>query len=449
MMQNGNALAKTGSGFLVSATLFVVALLIASPLSATDAGKIAASKSTVDQPKPVKSIVLTSPASKLIRKFPGHLKALHEVMLSFRVSGPLVELPATKGQEVRKGDLLAKLDPRDYESSLASIAAQVEKAKEDLRAMEQARPEEISRLQSAVNAAKATHENNRVNLERAKNLFEQKVIPKVDLDQASATFDVSKSSLEEAEEALKIGQRGAREEDVAAAKANIQSLEAQMKAAKDSLSDVELRAPFDGIVSDRYVENHQMVTEKQDILSMQDLNTFEVIVNIPEQLVLLLPRGKIEGKAKASAWFDSIPGKSFPLSFKEFSTRADIQAQTFAATFIMSAERDKYHFLPGMTVTVELEVNRDDIKEAGAFVLPIEAIVAGNDQKSYVWHLVDGGKPGVYKAEKTEVKVDQLIDSGVLVTEGVKTGERYATTGATFLQEGMLVTDLAWEEGAN
>lgn len=413
--------------------------------SATEAGTIARSGSLQSLPKPVKTLTLTSPAAVTVRDFPGYLKARYNTPISFRVSGPLVALPALKGAVVAKGELLARIDPRDYQSSLAELDAEVKKAEETIKSLEQARPEDIASAEAAVAAAEATYDNDKINLDRMQNLYEQKVVPKSDLDQAVATADVSAGALEQAKQSLQKARLGAREEDVKAARAALESLQAKQKSVRDSLQDTELRAPYNGVVAERYVENHQYVNAKETILDLQDLSTFEVVISVPEQILITQRRGDIISHVSATARFDSLPGKKFPLDFKEFSTRVDTRVQTFAATFILTPDSDEYTFLPGMTATVEVERRLDNVESQTAFVLPVGAVVSDTGGKSYVWRLAETDSAGVYKAAKAEVAVGDYMDSGVLITSGVKSGEKFAVTGSANIQEGMLVSELGWE----
>lgn len=419
--------------------------LAAFPASATEAGTIARTGSLQELPKPVKVLTLTSPAEISIRKFPGYLKARYNTPVSFRVSGPLIELPALKGSVVSEGDLLARIDPRDYISALAGLDADVKRSQEKLKSLAQARPEDITSARAAVAAAEATYDNDKVNLERMQNLYDSKVVPKVDLDQATAKADVSASALEQAKQNLQIAMRGAREEDIQAAEAELASLEAKRKSVDDSLKDTELLAPYNGVVAERYVENHQYVNATETILDLQDLSTFEVVINVPEQILINRRRGDIISHVTATAQFDSLPGKSFPLEFKEFSTRVDERVQTFAATFILTATSDAYTFLPGMTTTVEVQYHLDGSENQSTFVFPVGAVVSDAGGNNHVWRLAETERSGVYKTQKAEVTVGDFSGAGVSITSGVKSGEKFAVTGGANLQEGMLVSGLEWE----
>ena len=79
--------------------------------------------------RPVRAIKVGDTEGVASRSFPGQAEATEEVNLTFEVPGRLVERPVDKGDEVKKGDLLARLDPRDYENALATAQARQVQAK--------------------------------------------------------------------------------------------------------------------------------------------------------------------------------------------------------------------------------------------------------------------------------------------------------------------------------
>ena len=90
------------------------------------------------------------------RDFPGRAKARHEVDLSFRVSGPLISLPVDVGSQAKKDEVIAMIDPRDFQVALNSAQGNLSMAQANLLAMERgARPEEIEQLKAALTQAEA------------------------------------------------------------------------------------------------------------------------------------------------------------------------------------------------------------------------------------------------------------------------------------------------------
>ena len=120
--------------------------------------------------RPVKTVVIGG-ESAVERTLPGRVQASNQVDLSFRVGGPLTEFPVTEGAMVAKGELLARIDPRDYEIALSKAEAAREKAVADY--------------------------------ERMTALYEKDAVSKAQLDQAKAARDVARAAVDDAEAALR------------------------------------------------------------------------------------------------------------------------------------------------------------------------------------------------------------------------------------------------------
>lgn len=330
--------------------------------------------------RPVRTVQLGMENEGAVRRYFGTVQGSKRVHLSFRVSGPLVELPAEKGSSVKKGDLLGRIDPRDFKTRL-----------------EQA--------QSVQGQARARYNEAVSNFKRYEELYKQKVI-------AAAQYDEYKTQLNVAHSAL-------------------QSAEAQVTAAKNALKDTELRAPFDGVIADRMVENFQDVTAKQEIISLQNLKSVEIVFNVPDKDVARAP---VEGESTEElirengsvlhirAAFDAVPGRTFEARLKEFGAQADSRTQTFPVTVTMD-QPDDLRILPGMPVTVMIDFTGG--KKETAYFVPASAILTEADGSSSLWRY-DGGSVGKipvtlgeFKGDRIEVKSPLLREKDLIVTAGV------------------------------
>jgi RND family efflux transporter MFP subunit len=119
--------------------------------------------------KPVKTVTVTGFGEGDIT-FPATVEAGEKVLMSFRVSGRIIELPVREGEEIRRGQLIARLDPKDY--------------------------------QIAVNQARAEYNKAEADLKRFQKLYEKDAVPLADLDLRISQRDVTKAQLEEAEKNL-------------------------------------------------------------------------------------------------------------------------------------------------------------------------------------------------------------------------------------------------------
>ena len=120
-------------------------------------GLVAACEEQVQQ-EAIRPVIATrvGEAEEFVKhSFPGRAKATQEVNLSFRVQGDLISLSVDVGSVVKTGDLVAQIDPRDFQVALRNVEAQLSSANTQLDAMREARPEDIRRAQAKVDEARA------------------------------------------------------------------------------------------------------------------------------------------------------------------------------------------------------------------------------------------------------------------------------------------------------
>ncbi|MBW1804735.1 MAG: biotin/lipoyl-binding protein, partial [Deltaproteobacteria bacterium] len=243
-------------------------------------------KVTEEVVRPVKIMTITSGADVLERKYPGKIRATQQVDLAFKVSGPLIELPVEEGKAVKEGELIARIDPRDFETSLKGIKSSLSEANANLKAMKRgARPEDIKLLESEIDAAEAKYLAAEAQYKRYKQLWEKRHVSKADFDRYERNWDVTKAKLEMAKQNLEKGKKGARKEDIEAMQSKIRGLEAQRKGAQDALDDTYLKTPFSGVIAKKYVDNFQDVRAKQAVVSLQDISRVDILVDVPESLM--------------------------------------------------------------------------------------------------------------------------------------------------------------------
>lgn len=323
--------------------------------------------------RPVKTITIQAAGASVSRSYPGQVRASRRVDLAFKVAGPLVELPVEEGQEIKRGQLIAKILPRDFKIRLDQAKAKALEAEQQYQ--------------------------------RYRDLYAKNQVSKGDFDRYKSQRDVAVAQKADAQNALK---------------------------------DTSLRAPFEGIIATRYVQNFEEVQAKQPIVFLQDIRQVEMLLNVPESEMATV-RGEIQ--AKAYAQFPTAPGKRWDLGLKEFSTQADPKTQTYQVVTVMP-QPEEINVLPGMTGTVVIELSGEDETAAGPqIVIPAIAVVASSEGSPFVWSI---DKESL-TAKMLPVKVGQLTGSeNVVVQDGLSGGEIVAVAGMTKLQEGMKVR--IWEE---
>ena len=255
--------------------------------------------------------------------------------------------------------------------------------------------------------AKANFEDAKIDLERSARLITTNAIPQSEFDKKKVQYDSAKADLDEA---------------------------------KERLENTVLKAPFDGVVAKRYTENHQFVNSKQEIVAIQDASTIEIRLNIPENLMVLAKKIDL---ISLTARFDAAPDRKFEVKPNERAMKADKATQSFSITVVMPAP-DDLNILPGMaaTVTADFKIKHD--KDTSQCTVPIGAVFAEPDKKSYVW-VID---QATMRAHKKQVEIGTPIDNSITILAGLEGGEMIITAGVKYVQENMKVRPLKPERGS-
>ncbi len=278
---------------------------------------------------------------------------------------------------MQKGELIARILPRDFENEVAKARA------------------------SALDASQQ--------FQRYRDLYVKKQVSKADFDKYKSQADIANARLQEAE---------------------------------DRLSDTYLKAPFVGVIAKRYVENFEDVLAKEPIVSIQDISEVEVLIDVPESVMINLKGGN---KKDIAAEFSVAPGKQYPLTLREYSTQADPRTQTYQITLLMTQPKD-ITVLPGMTANVLGNTGSAQEEEETAIIIPAIAVFADETGSSHVW---------IVNRETMTVNIRQVKTGSLAGTadmsiiSGIEPGETIAVTGVTQLRENMTISDLAKQEGYN
>lgn len=250
----------------------------------------------VERPEPVRPVKMVTVGAEdeaSRREYPGTIEAIQHVDMGFEVPGRIIDFPVEEGERVEKGQVLARLDPRDYQAKLESAAANLRKSEADLA--------------------------------RSQRLYNEDpgAIALTQLDSNRRAVEVSRAYLKEA---------------------------------KKALEDTALTAPFAGYMARKLVRDFANVQAKQAVLILQDTSTLKIVVSVPERdFAGASGRSaeEISGRGDPQVVVSSIPERRFPARLSELALTADPVTRTFAATFEFDRP-DDVSILPGMTAKIEL-----------------------------------------------------------------------------------------------
>ena len=304
--------------------LIVGAVVIASIVIASGVIFGRGSKPTVaeDTIRTVRSFTVGSAYTSAPR-YTGVVHARTESDLGFRVSGKIIEKLVDRGEHVKKGQALMRLDPADL--ALASNAAQ-----------------------QAVDAARAEQERALPDAERLKKLLPARAASQQDYDRAVAAATASTARLKAAE--------------------------AEARRAANELEYAVLKADADGVVMEVPADAGQVVAVGQVVVRLARDGTREAVVNVPEKALST-------AKSATEAYLYTHPEHTFPVTLRELSAMADPLSRTFQARYTL--EEDGKTAPLGATVTVVYKANSDNDQER--YEVPLGALYdTGSGTKVWV-----------------------------------------------------------------
>jgi RND family efflux transporter MFP subunit len=312
-----------------------------------------------------------------VRAFSGAAQASTETEISFKVPGTLRRLSVEVGDLVRANDLLAELDPRDYELQVEQVRASLAQGRARAR-----------------NAA-ATYE-------RVRGLYENNNASKADLDTARTAAE--------------------------SADATVRSIEKQLELAELQLSYTRLRAPVDGAVAEVPVEVNENVSTGQPVATITSGARPEVLVAVPESLITRIRRGN-----RVTVQFDALQGRTYGAAV----TEVGVSPTKAATTFPVTARLDQANpmVLPGMAAEVAF---RFAAREGGArFVVFPHAV--SEDRKGNFVYVVEPSEEGLGIVHRRHVKVGELVTEGLEILEGLADGDLVVTAGVSRIADGQQV----------
>jgi RND family efflux transporter MFP subunit len=333
----------------------------------------------VEQPlRPVRFIeaVQTGTAQQLT--FSGTSHAGLESRLSFKVSGTLKRKKIKVGDEVKKGQLLLALDPKDYQISL-------------------------QQAQANLNSAKAAQRNAQANYDRTRLLYENNNASATDLDAARANAD--------------------------SAKANVSSSTQQVASARNQLKYTELRSPDHCAVASVDIRENENVSPAQQVAQLNCGEEPKVEFSIPENYISQINAGDL-----ATVTFDAVPNNSYEARVTEVGIAASAGS---AYPVTVKLVKQDSNIRAGMAASVLLSLAEGKADEKVIYV-PTTSVAA--DQKGrFVWVVFDTNEAGVGQVSRKDVEIGKLTARGMELLSGITAGDKVVIAGRDFMSESLLV----------
>jgi RND family efflux transporter MFP subunit len=273
--------------------------------------------------------------------------------------------------------------------------------------------------------------NAQAEFQRFSELIKENAVARTEFELRETQYRVAQEDLKSARQLLEQSAVG-RQEDIEAKEADVAGLQARLQEINIQLADSTIRAPFDGVVAQRFVEESQDIGVGQPVMRIQDVNELTVAIDVPEAVMAKdIRSADIVGLV---AEFSSAPGREFPVQIREVAQVADPVTQTFRVRAAMDAP-EGLTLLPGMTASVRL--TRRNAAEAGRIRVPVTSILRESSGEQVAWIMGDDRT-----VRRRPVRLGEIVGPSVEVLEGLKKGERIVVAGVTQLKDGAAVRDL-------
>ncbi|MCU4163955.1 efflux RND transporter periplasmic adaptor subunit [Carboxylicivirga caseinilyticus] len=321
----------------------------------------------------------------------GKIKPEVEVKISSDVSGEILELLVQEGEEVTKGQILARIQPDIYQRNLEKMQAALKSAEANL------------------SQAKAQLVQKELNYNRNKQLWDEKTISEAEYEQALSEYNVAKANVE-------------------SALASVVNSKAGLNEAQDNLNKTTIYAPMEGTISRLNVEKGERVVgtaqfEGTEMMTLANLNQMEVLVDVNENDIIRVSlkdtclievdaylKKKFKGIVTQIANSAKVEGTSAD-QITNFEVRVLILPESYE-DMIDETKHSKYPFRPGMSATVDIQTNtKNDI-----LTVPIIAVTMRNDTTKT--DSTDIKKPDA----ESKIEVVFIAEDGVAKQRSVETG---------------------------
>jgi multidrug efflux pump subunit AcrA (membrane-fusion protein) len=237
----------------------------------------------VEAPAPVQVTGVTQEPIRRIVAGDGVLFAQDQSSVMPSINKPVVKFYVNRGDHVKQGQLVAKLESRDLEAAVANAQAQVSQADVNVHSVRLATvPESLVKAQADVENDKETLDASKKLLDSQTKLFEQGALAGRRVDEARVAYVNAKTQLDGASEHLRALNSVSKEDQVATAQAQLEAAKAQLAAAKAQLSYAEILSPRSGVVADRPVYEGEMAVPGTPLLTVMDISRVVARVNIPQ-----------------------------------------------------------------------------------------------------------------------------------------------------------------------
>jgi HlyD family secretion protein len=350
----------------------------------------------------------------------GTVKPEKSINVSPKQSGILKRLLVKEGDTVKQGQILANMDDSNLLGQLTQAKGQIAQQEANLqKVIAGNRPQDIGQAQARLQSAQASLNKAKDDLRRNQQLYNSGAISLQTLNQSRADRDSAQAQVNEAQQALGLQKAGSRPEDIKQARAQLASARGSLQIIQTQINDTVLRAPFDGVITQKYADPGAFVTPttsgsavssatSSSIVSLASTN--QVVANIAEVNIAKIRLGQ-----KVIITADAYPGTTFEGEVSQIAAQAIVEQNVTSFQVKVAIVSDaKKQLRSGMNVTTDFQVGQLE----NALVVPTAAVVR-RERSTGVFVAGENNKP-VFTRIETGVTVNNFTE----VKSGLQGNER-------------------------
>jgi multidrug efflux pump subunit AcrA (membrane-fusion protein) len=340
-----------------------------------------------------------------------------------KISAPVRKFYVNRGDHVKQNQLLAELENRDLVAAAAASKGQFEQAESNLRSTSGAAiPEQVSKAEADIRAAKQTLDAAQKLLDSRQQLFKDGALARKQVDEAQVSYAQARSTFDTAQEHLRALHSVAKQEQVKGAAAQVETARGQYQAAQTQLVYSEIRSPISGVITDRPLYAGEMATPGTPLLTVMDVSRVVARANVPQHLAGPLKIGQTATITPADSR-EGFEGKVIVVSPAVDPNSTTVQVW-------VQAPNPGGRLKPGAAVHVAIVAAtlRDVV------TVPTEAILPSSDGGTAVMAV---GADNVAHEKKVQVGVRE--PDKVQILGGAAVGDQVVISGGVGLQDGAKV----------
>ena len=294
----------------------------------------------------------------------GVVQTVVTVQVGSQVSGQVQELYADYNSVVKRGQLLARLDPRNFQAQAENSRANVAAAQARVRSADAEVKTQVANLQSAkanLEAARVARDNTATLFSRANELSRNGVLSKNDYDNAKANADSAQAKYEQAQAAIAQveAQSNATAAQAEQARAQLQQAQADLNRAQLNLDYCNIYSPVDGVVISRNIDVGQTIAASLQSPTLftiaNDLSRMQVNASVDEADI-----GNISDQANVTFTVDAYPNDVFRGRIAEIRLSPQTVQNVVTYSVILSIDNSELKLKPGMTANIAITVDQRD-----------------------------------------------------------------------------------------